>query len=508
MSRKIAIAAVIAAVAAAGYLGYAHFSKKVVETPIKAAGAGTVGYSIPDGLVRAYSFDLSAEAKIDTGVLKMDIKKSAGEVLTGKTISASNTSGGELRLKFYADQSGGWNVAGMLSGVKSAANGKSPDWLWATEYPFTFRMDVRGKVSAPVFVADIPGEAESFVLRIIYDMQAVLPGARQPSWTVEESGANGLNEVVYTEQSWDQAGGALGLKKAKRRVKSVAAKNMEIPFLANPSMNIIKSETVVSVTLSKWISELSGVESVVFLSDGKEWSRSDSRTSIKLIDGGADGFPATFAAFRDLMRSQKLVQKVLGHTDPELDRLCAGLNMDGALSKYLELLKTDKNAAEKFMVNYLRLNPKASEDLLRLLDRDNKMQRYDEKTQLVLWRLIIEAGTPEAQRAIISAAIDPSYSTLSHVRAIMYSIDFENPQQFMVDEMLRLHRNPDINGEPRRKVMTENMSLLAVGSMGYKDKLNEDTINSVAKELTDNLHRFEVNNGEVSLTLKAIGNTV
>jgi hypothetical protein len=135
------------------------------------------------------------------------------------------------------------------------------------------------------------------------------------------------------------------------------------------------------------------------------------------------------------------------------------------------------------------------------------MKRFDKKTQLVLWRLIVESGTPEAQKAVMDAALNPSYGRTTHIRALVNCIDFTNPQGFMVDDLLKLHRNPALNGEAESGAIYANMSLLAVGSLGYRDKLNNETIEKVAGELTDNLKNAEKNISETALTLSAIGNT-
>jgi hypothetical protein len=507
MSKKfILTAAVIVAIAAASYFVFKQVSKRA--SPSSAVSGGTAwGYSIQGGLTRAYAFELSSEAKIDTGVLKMDPSKEVDKVLTGRAADVKTSARGELRFKFYSDPGGGFNVAGMISGFKISMNGGTPGWVWAVEYPFTFEMAANGAVDAFQFVPALPGEAAAFVTHLVYELQAVLPEKRRSSWTAVETDASGKMEAAYTELEWNQAAGALKMKKERRKLTASKHKTPDIPFMANPTVNIIKSDIGISATMRGWIEELSGSDTTAYLAGGMEWSRSESRESFKSIDAGPDGFPATFAEFQASLKSQKLIGSMFGHTDPEMDKLAAGMNMGDALAHYLELKKTDKNAAEKFMVNYLRMHPEAPGDLLRELDRDRTMNKYDEKTQLILWRLVAEAGTPEAQKAIMDAATDPSFGRLSHVRGILYSTHFENPQKFMVERMLELHRNPAMNGEVKSTAATGNMSMLAVGSIGYRDKLNDETKELVARELTDNLRRSSGNNDETALTLKAIGNT-
>jgi len=494
MPKKIGLAIVIAVAALAGYFIYENYLKGF-------------GYFIPGGLTRTYSFNVSSETQIDIGVLKMDPSKSAGESLSGKAISVKSLADGVLALKFYKNPKGGWDVAGSLKKAGILINGKAPGWTWALDYPFTFRMDKQGAVSQPAFTPGIPDEAVSFISNLIYKFQAVLPAKQQPSWSVDEISEHGDAQVAYAELSWDKKTKEMKVKKTRRSFKNLAQKNSNISFLANPSMNIIKSETIIDITLSGWIKELESYDSFAFLSDGRPWSKSDSHVLIKLTDIKTDSFPARFSGFQDMMQSQKLLQNALTHTDPVLDKIASDLSLQGSLQKYFEMIKTDRAAAERFLVNYLRLHPDASAELLKLLDSDRDMKIYDEKTQLFLWRLIVESGTIEAQRAIMNAALDPSFGRTSHIRAIIYAAGFENPQKFMAEEMLKLHRNPALNADEKLQRMTENMSLLAVGSMGYRDKLNVETKELVAKELTDNLRNSRDNSSETALTLKAIGNT-
>jgi hypothetical protein len=272
-------------------------------------------------------------------------------------------------------------------------------------------------------------------------------------------------------------------------------------------MKIIKSSTGLSLSLKGWVSQAQGEQSIAFFTDGRQWSKSQSSFSFSTTEEVETDFPVDFKAFSDAISSQKVVEKVINMTNPVLDAQSEGLSMSGALEKYIEMSGKDKNYAERFLINYLKKNPSASNELIKIIDSDSEMKVYNEKTQLILWRLIIESGTDAAQKAVMNAASDPTFSRLTHLRAILYGAGFENPQPFMVEGMLKLHANPGIKGDEKSARIIENMSLLAVGSMGFRDRLNNDTKELAAKELSDNLKRSKIDNAETSLTLKAIGNT-
>jgi hypothetical protein len=179
---------------------------------------------------------------------------------------------------------------------------------------------------------------------------------------------------------------------------------------------------------------------------------------------------------------------------------------EDAMKRYLELVEEDSYKADAFMLSWLRLNPSAPGELIRMMDLDRKGERLSSKKQLNLWRLIAEAGTPNAQRAIIDAAMNPSYGRDSHIRGMMYATNIENPEPFVVDGLWRLHREPSLNGDSEIAGATREMSLLSVGALGYRDKQNEDLKEGIRRQLSENLSRT-TDAGEKALTLSAIGNS-
>lgn len=494
MPKKIVLAVVIAAIAVAGYFIYENFLKGF-------------GFAIPDGLEKTYNFSIVSDAGIDTGVLKMDAEKTAAQTLTGKGISVKTSSKGYLSFKFYKNGRKGWNVAARLANPEISINGQAPGWVWALSNPFSFRMDIHGAVSGFMFTPGLPAEAEAFMSNLVYKLQTVLPEKQLNSWVIREADEYGEAEMSYSVVSWDVKDSDVKAEKKKLRIINLAQKNSAIPFLSDPSMKIIKSSAGLSLSLKGWVSQARGEQSLAFFTDGRQWSKSQSSFSFSTTEEVQTDFPVDFKAFSNSINSQTAVENVINRTDPVLNAASEGLSISGALEKYIEMSGKDKNYAERFLVNYLKKNPSSVYELLHIIDSDSEMKVIDEKTQLILWRLIIESGTDAAQKAVMKAAADPTFSRLSHLRAILYGAGFENPQPFMVEVMLKLHLNPVIKGDEKSARIIENMSLLAVGSMGFRDRLNNETKELAAKELSGNLKRSKIDSAEISLTLKAIGNT-
>ncbi len=504
VSRRAGITAlVLASLALAGFL-----AQRARAPGGAGRGApGTMRYAIPDGARLDYSLEGASVARIDMASIPADPRQPSAGAAGGGVATVETAFTSTLRLKLFADGNGGWNVAAWLDAPRVTTNREEPGWAWAVSHPFSFHLGSRGTVGEVAVTPLLPAEARAFVSRLAAGLQAVLPDEMADVWTVTQVGPDGEAEVAYKRTSWDPTTGALGATRQVRRQVRTSAGAAAVPFLDGLRVDVVASSGTVRTTLAAWITRLEAEEEVAFLSGQSTWARSGSRLVVNALAPGADVFPERFTDFQAIMRSQRFVAAALSRTDPELDRASAGLDTSGALARYLELRKSDQRAAERFLVNYLRMRPAAPAELLRAIDRDSRMQRLDERTQLTLWRLVVEAGSPAAQRAILEAATDPTYHHGSHVRAMLYAIDFQNPQPFLVEGMMTLHRDPSAVSRGDTLGAARNMSLLAVGSLGSREKLDEETRAAAARALIENLALSARDPAEAALTLKSIGNT-
>lgn len=219
-------------------------------------------------------------------------------------------------------------------------------------------------------------------------------------------------------------------------------------------------------------------------------------------------FPENFNDFLAQLHRGDYLKVKYYVTDTELDRLGENLDLNGALDLFAQLKKASQpNAsrnAEKFLVNYLRQYPQAAFALVDALDADSRRERFDQSTQLVLWRLLTEAGHSEAQQALMGALTDPNRGHVTHMRALAYAHDFEYPEPDTVQGLWRFYQ---AQGTARDKTSREfkTMSLYALGTLGSADKLNEAVKTDIARMLADSLKNSS-DPLDQALALGAIGN--
>ena len=507
-SRSKILAAILAAlvVAATVWIGYRFLAGGVRQA--QKHPTMFCSFQVEDATVRAYSFQLAAASEIDLDTVNAAMAQDGATVpRTGEMQNVSLEASGLLLLRFYGAGKTGWDVAGKISEPTLYVNGRIPAYADQISRPFSFHLGTGGEIGAFHFPAGTEGHSRSLVSRIVLAMQIVLPRTPLTTWQAMGEDSTGLFNAVYTVVAVE--GETATVRRQTRDYLKLSEELQAVPFLTGTFVVVEKSGTEATVSPRLWVGSLSAEEKHSFAAGGRQWLRSTGTVRIHEAAGTVPyKFPEQFSDVLAQIDAQKYVEEQFSRTDPVLDRMGAGLDMNGALDAYRNLLGSgDKGAAEKFMVNYLRQHPGAAAELLETLDADPDFELYDEKTHLVLWRLVIEAGTPEAQRAVIRAATDPAFGSGSHVRALMYVGDFENPHTFLLEELWSLHRDPDVAADPEVSPILENMSIFAVGTLGYRDKLNRGTMTAAANGLVANLRLSADDPEETALTLMAMGNT-
>jgi hypothetical protein len=434
---------------------------------------------------------------------------------------------GELYLKYFAYKPGKWNVAAMINGLDYKINDQTPTYAEAIEYPLDFRMNNKGYISHFKFTNGIDSEAKQVIQSLIYMMQVGFPKEAKTTWRTREIDPTGTYRAEYTLEKAEPTKPTIHLTKRKLKYLSTNAAQSGFGSMTSSTTHIEHSQNQIIIpSKGTWLLSLKLEERSFSTAGGYEWNKGQTRFSIHRIARNlSKQFPERFAQFLADLNTQRFAKSKYYVTDAQLNLIGANLDTNGALAKYAKIKELgNRQLAEAFFVNYLRQYPKAAFEVIDIMNGDPKRERIDQSTQLILWRLITEAGHTEAQQAIIQAATEPNVSDLTHIRALAYVHDFENPEPFVADKLWDLYhelrgseqaqlakdseeqqlsplRPVDIQAIRERKTM----SLFAIGSLGHQDKLNNELKPEIGKRLITNLTDTD-DPKEQGLILRAISN--
>ncbi|MBF0339600.1 MAG: HEAT repeat domain-containing protein [Magnetococcales bacterium] len=468
-------------------------------------------FSPENGQIQAWRFGVHSKAMIDFAILQPKIS-GAPPPTQGKPIPVESGINGELYLKFHLREEGLWNVAGLIQDLDYRINGEKPMIATAMTEPFTFAMTNQGVLQEFHFTRGVPDQANQLIQNILLGMQIVLPKEAQNSWSTTETDMTGRFQAAYQISKLSGKENSITIIKNK---KSYVALNSSLtgfnPAIANSTVLLTgTSGKATMVIKGPWLTSMEYKEKLTMVAGGYEWSTADNETSLAHIERNTTGlFPETFAEYVARLQSNRYLATKYYVTDPTLNQMGSGLNIEGAMELFKRLRSekdsTARRNAEQFMVNYLRQHPEACATLIALMDQDPNRERVDQETQLTFWRLLTKTGHPEAQQALINAITGAGLTEVTQMRALTNIHAFENPQPFLADELYRYYKRPPTPTDGDRDPQKRQMALLALGAMGYKDKLNEETRNRVGQLLQDHIGTTQTIPEQLDV-LNAIGN--
>ncbi|MBF0192257.1 MAG: HEAT repeat domain-containing protein [Magnetococcales bacterium] len=474
-------------------------------------------FSPDEGQIAAWRLDVHSKATIDFSFMQPRLAGASTPPLSsgqGGVAPVESHFSGELYLKFYPRDAGIWNVAGLIQGVDYRMNGEKPVITPALGEPFTFTMTSQGSLQSFHFTRGIPEQASQLIKNSLLGLQTILPKEAQNSWSTTEKDMTGRYRATYHIQKVAAKEPRIIIGKKKRAylaLNNTFSSALTNPAIANSTIHLsATSGTITMAMQGPWLHNLEYKEKLSMVAGTYEWSTAESTTTLAWIERNAeDLFPSTFAEYMARLQSDRYLAIKYYITDLALDRLGAGLNTEDAVELFKKMRtekeSTAKRNAEKFLVNYLRKHPGACVELINLMDQDPNRERNDQETQLVFWRLLTQTGHPEAQQAVLNAIGDASRAEVTQMRALVNIHAFENPQPFLVDELYRYYQQPPAPTDGARDPQKRQMALLALGALGYKEKLNEETKTKVGQLLQSHIGTTQTIPKQMDV-LNAIGN--
>lgn len=479
-----------------------------------------LAFGAAKGQTLSFDYRLESKARVNMDYLVSAAKVSAGEKdvnkdddsvkkLFGGKQDTSLLSEGRLYLKFYPAGNRKWNVAARLHNPKYEVNREETRLVDALRQPFAFEMNSRGQIERFLYTRGIPDQIQQVLRRVVYSLQTMLPAAPKKSWRTREFDGGNYYEAAYGLKDYNpKTERARVLKKYLRGSGGLRLPERSVATTLRDSRRSFEDSesTIEFVNGDAWVENVSRKQTEKLESrGGRTWGEGSS--SFEASRAGKPGpgvFPPSFAAFKKQLNSEQYLSLKYYETDPYLNSLGRNRSMAEATEIFKKLRDQPDSGrlGEKFMVNYLRQYPDAAFDLVDELKK-NDTSNLPEDTQHTLWRLLTEAGHPEAQRAL-ATALSPQDQGIVRYRAVAYAHSFENPQPFLADELWKAHEQiPDTSDQENAELKA--MTLYAIGTLGNPEKLNDATRAKTSRELSGYLNKVKSSHLKTA-ALSAIGN--
>ena len=488
--------------------------KQAPQAPAPQWSGPQLRFEPEDGQEWALGFSLATTANIEIAAFMAAVPGTTQPRSTERT-KIDQRASGALNLKFYPAGQGLWTVAATVANSRYTLNGEDPSYAADLENPFSFRMTERGVVSGFEHARGTDPAAALFLSQLVQSMQVVLPDERVRQWRAEEQDASGryLAEYFVEGENPDAPQGAptewVVRKDKLEYLSNRAAASGLMPRLGRSVVKLQDDDgTAVVSARGAWIRSLDQSVELAQTANDELLATSNTTLSAWPVDRTASvAFPTDAAQFAATLKSAKFLLADIQRTDPRLDRMAEKLDLNGALNTYRQLLHSGTpgatEAAERFLVNYLKLKPEASAELIEQMNRESAAFGGDE--DLTLWRLLAKAGTPDAQNAVMAAAQNPDNREATRIRALAYVSDFAYPTDDLVGHLWNEYQRqpPGNTGELGSEVRT--MSLFALGILGHDDKLNDAVKPLIRERLVSSLNNA-ANPWDRAMALRAIGN--
>jgi hypothetical protein len=466
-SRSVALGAALlaGAVLAMGWLGWRGAAGSDGEAPWPEPPL----FHPETGIERAYAVDVASESTLDL----------TGEGQEGERGSFSLEAHGVLALRAYAGPGEGFDVGARLVQPQVTVNGQRPSFAEKLDLPFSFHMDRQGRFTAIAFPPGLPEEASAVLRQILIRLQVVLPRHRQTTWRTRERDALGIFRAAYTVSPR----APLSIEKRKLQYVPADGESLQAEVVDSRAMFELEpgSRGVLQVTGAEILRRRTGY------ARGKESLRFQFRLT--------EAPPTLPGSFLELARMREAAGIPLARSSADPPRsagVASGVrSADDALGRFHSLFQKDRNAAEGLVAAWLRRQPGAPSDLVRSLDamgRDPARAPLGAAERSVLWRLLAQTGTAEAEGALLDAAIDPTHPVLTRRQAIMHFSQVLVARPSMVDGLLALCDAGDQAAGPEASGLG-SMALLAVGALGHRDLATPELTRSVSDALQERLAR-------------------
>lgn len=346
-------------------------------------------------------------------------------------------------------------------------------------------------------------QLKSLIGQILPYFHVFASKSQELNWQTRELDSLGVSLNSYRVQSNHSSQKTREIQKTKVQYLELNLKD-GLFSSADGALNVavVNSDTKYSVVSGAiWAESINLKESLLSKSDNLELSETTAVFICTQINRRISFSSASLSTIKPQRELMGIEQFYI--TNPELNQLVLNKNLKEVTQLFEELLHDNEDLALDMLINYLRLHPEQSNNLVDYIFDASAL--LTQQVDLRLWYSLATSGHQEAQLALIYAASEPRFNSLIKYRAITYIQDIEFPTEVFIDQLSLLRKNLSAFDDIENQELA-NMALFALGSMGGNDKLNQMVKYKVADILADSLPSISSDQEAITL-LTAIANT-
>ncbi len=399
---------------------------------------------------------------------------------------------GKMTLKVYKKDENAYYIAGQIFPTKNIIGRQKAELHFLATKPFLFKMDFSGNITKIQLRKGADKSTLKFVERIIRSMEVILPATRQKTWNVNGKDSLGTFNATYAVRSdWDST-----VKVNRVKHKYITSESLSAPkSISNKKskkskleQRVISSQMNAELNLDQsWITKLYLQEIIQTTLNNKLISQGDVKanyTAIKEVP--LHTIPATL---KDLMGELNDTTYLASLPYQPKNNTSNHTSLVQALEAYLKLNRGNSRAAYEDIMDFLRLHPQASYELVEILeqaDRDGENSNIKTIQKTKLWHLLALVGHAEAQDALLKAFENQNLLHYSRVSALTALFSLQTPSVKTSQRLLEMHDSLAHFDEPTEGIL-HSTSLFAYGAMGNPKRKNEEVKKITSEVLIDKI---------------------
>ncbi len=503
-NRRHELAWVLGAVVGLGTTAVAVTPAKASTVSSPRANAQTrVKFQPVVGQERTWDVSSSGTATIDLQRLAAQLSPSgAGAQRAGEMQSHRFDVTARVGARVVGREDGKWVVAMKLENTSYVVDGNRDPRSSALDVSFVVRMSDRGEFTSFDFPLHFPEEGQVAIRSLVEPLQIVVGDAGDDgNWTVGEKTSSGTSTVRYQVTGVDAQGVRLSRTVSSARRSFIGATTPGERGQFRTTVDASRGDVV-------WAADGSGLVSLAIaertssLSSGSRVATSDLTVTVTRAAASVSGLPRTLDAARNALADIKLARASFYQVPASLLQHVQGIDWPTARSYYFDKLASARSETVLLMKMWLRLNPQHSQDFVDALNLASLGERTTALEDVVGYGFAAlgAAGHTEAQRAIVNALGNDTYSDLTRQKALDGLLSVEMPETFVPAAVWRFREETRLRDSSAFELLSIATNIYGqMGNVTLGVKENTNAVVGTLRQLLSSSDAYEQRRALVAL---------